>query len=477
MSDVLSSVVEQALRLVKPNEDLRKKVSQTVESVVKDLKEIFLKIDQRIEVELEGSIAKDTWTSKDIDADIFILFPKDYSKDEIGKITINSVISKYGKEKCLLRYAEHPYVTINFEFMDVDVVPCYKVEPPNWLSATDRSVYHTKFVKSKFNDKLKDGSRLLKVFLKSIGAYGAEIKVGGFSGFLCELLVYNYGGFLETIQAFSEVKLPLVIDPAKEIVQLSKKTKTLIATFGSDFIVIDPVDPERNVAAAVTKENLWKFSWACRSFLKRPSLSYFKPEEAPSETSLKEVTNAISSGDLKIYGVLVKPWEAPPDVLWGQIKRILKRIEAEIKQNDFNVIKSEAWSDEINELLFLFVLENDKIEAKEQLGPKAYDYENAEKFIKKHLSDKNTLFGPFIRDERWCVLKKRTFTTFSDTLNYIISSDKFLSSLPQEAVSSFKSFKLLKNVDLISYVTSSEDKKKALTKFLSGKEWWVKTLT
>jgi tRNA nucleotidyltransferase (CCA-adding enzyme) len=193
-------------------------------------------------------------------------------------------------------------------------------------------------------------------------------------------------------------------------------------------------------------------------------------------SSLEEITNAVSSGDLKIYGVLVKPWKAPPDVLWGQIKRILKRIESEAKQNDFNVVRSEAWSDEAEELLFLFVLENDKIEAKEQLGPKTYDYENAEKFIKKHLNDKNTLFGPFIKDERWYVLKKRTLTTFSDMLEFIVSSDKFLSSLPQEAVSSFKSFKVLENIDLIRYVTSSEDKKKALVRLLSGKEWWIKNI-
>ena len=31
--------------------------------------------------------------------------------------------------------------------------------------------------------------------MQGIGVYGAEIKVGGFSGYLCELLVMKYGGF------------------------------------------------------------------------------------------------------------------------------------------------------------------------------------------------------------------------------------------------------------------------------------------
>jgi len=61
-------------------------------------------------------------------------------------------------------------------------------------------------------------------------------------------------------------------------------------------------------------------------------------------------------------------------------------------------------------------------------------------------------------------------------LVFIVSDDKFLSSLPQEAVSSFKSFKVLKGIDLVRYATSSEDKKKVLMRFLSGKDWWIKNI-
>jgi hypothetical protein len=120
-------------------------------------------------------------------------------------------------------------------------------------------------------------------------------------------------------------------------------------------------------------------------------------------------------------------------------------------------------------------VENDEIRVKEQIGPKTYDYENAEKFIKKHLSDKNTLLGPFIKDERWYVLKKRLFATVAEALNLIVSSNKFLKSLPKESEGSFKSFKLLKGDDLIRYATT-EDKKKALSVFLSGREWWLNNL-
>ena len=54
--------------------------------------------------------------------------------------------------------------------------------------------------------KLRDEVRVLKKFMKGIDTYGAEIKVGGFSGMLCETLILNYGSFEDTIKSASDWK-------------------------------------------------------------------------------------------------------------------------------------------------------------------------------------------------------------------------------------------------------------------------------
>ena len=42
--------------------------------------------------------------------------------------------------------------------------------------------------------------RLLKRFMKMVGTYGSEFKVGGFSGYLCELMIIRYGSFLKVLK-------------------------------------------------------------------------------------------------------------------------------------------------------------------------------------------------------------------------------------------------------------------------------------
>jgi tRNA nucleotidyltransferase (CCA-adding enzyme) len=48
--------------------------------------------------------------------------------------------------------------------------------------------------------------------MAGIGVYGAEIKVGGFSGYLCELLILHHNSFLDTVKAFARYKHRTVID-------------------------------------------------------------------------------------------------------------------------------------------------------------------------------------------------------------------------------------------------------------------------
>src|SRR5207247_7141035 len=93
-----------------------------------------------------------------------------------------------------------------------------------WKSATDRTPYHTEFMQTHLTPELRLEARLLKKFAKGIGAYGAEIKLGGFSGMLIDTLALYYHSFMETIRQASswtkgtilEIgKAPIIIDVKK----------------------------------------------------------------------------------------------------------------------------------------------------------------------------------------------------------------------------------------------------------------------
>ena len=51
----------------------------------------------------------------------------------------------------------------------------------------------------------------LKLFMRKQGIYGSELKTNGFSGYVTELLIVNYGSFLSAITHFSTLKGKLIV--------------------------------------------------------------------------------------------------------------------------------------------------------------------------------------------------------------------------------------------------------------------------
>ena len=88
----------------------------------------------------------------------------------------------------------------------------------------------------------------------------------GFSGYVAEVLVWNFGSFEEVIRSIAKIKTKQVI---------GKSTKK----FDTPISIMDPIDSQRNLAAAISNENIGKFVLLCRRFLKKPSISYFKTKK------------------------------------------------------------------------------------------------------------------------------------------------------------------------------------------------------
>ncbi len=222
-----------------------------------------------------GSVAKNTWLKDYPEIDVFIQVPKSIPRETFGTTFLE--IAKKATEggRQVQRFAEHPYLEAVIDNVWVNIVPCYKVKQGQWVSATDRTPFHTDFVKPLLDQKKSAEARLLKRFMKGVGVYGAEIKVGGFSGYLCELLVLSYGSFVETLRVASYWKQRTVID-YKGYYKQPEEAENI---FTEPFVMVDPVDKGRNVAAAVRQERLDEFVVASRAFLENPDLKFFYPPE------------------------------------------------------------------------------------------------------------------------------------------------------------------------------------------------------
>ncbi len=200
--------------------------------------------------------------------------PTSIPRKNLGDVALRIAKNAAGSYKQIERFAEHPYLQLIVEDYRVDIVPCYDAKPGEWQSATDRTPYHTDYIKKHLDKDLRGEVRLLKKFMQSIGVYGAEIKVGGFSGYLCELLIMKYRSFTQTIEAFARYNKRVIVDIENFY---ANRENDLSLLFPEPLVIVDPVDKGRNVASAVQPNKLYDFIGAARAFLKKPDQAFFYP--------------------------------------------------------------------------------------------------------------------------------------------------------------------------------------------------------
>ncbi|MDD5416758.1 MAG: CCA tRNA nucleotidyltransferase [Candidatus Aenigmarchaeota archaeon] len=312
-NDVLRNVLDK----IKPKKEERElmdrfvsKVNETAESIGKVYS---------VKPMLCGSVAKNTWISNKFELDMFLLFTPSTSRKileerglEIAEKIIKELNGSFEK-----KYSEHPYLcaTIKFENVkfDVDIVPCYDIKELKKIkSSVDRTPHHVRFVKK--NLLLPDDARFLKQFCKAAGIYGADVKTNGFSGYLCELLIINYGKFENCVKAASKWRAPAVVT----ITNMNKEK--LAKTYKVPLIVIDPVDANRNVAAAVSIENFYKFVEASKKFVTNPSEKLFFSDKI-KPYSVDEIEKRIENRGTRWYAVRFDKPKVVDDILYPQMRR------------------------------------------------------------------------------------------------------------------------------------------------------------
>lgn len=392
-----SKLSQEVLKKIKPTKkeiELQKKIEAEIIERIMKVKGKHLK------VMLCGSSARNTHLRNDNDLDFFVFFPKEMKRQEFEKEGLRVAKKALKGFEFLEEFAEHPYIRGKYKGFNVEIIPTYNVEKAEMLqSAVDRSPFHMQYLEKKLNEKLCDEIRLFKAFLKGIDAYGAKLKVTSMPGYLTELLVLNYGSFLETIKAISEWHKFEVIDiegyyPIKE---------DAIKKFNHHLIVVDPTDKNRNVAAAVSYNQFARIIAASRRFLEKPSKYFFfgKKIRLMSEKKVKE--------KLKQKELLVMempyPKKAHIEVVYGQLKRLKEKIRKQLLLNDFDVIRISEFTNEKDLIIFIIdttFLEIEKVKRKE--GPEVVDYNNSKAFLEKH---KRVVLGPRIEEGRWIIEVKR----------------------------------------------------------------------
>jgi tRNA nucleotidyltransferase (CCA-adding enzyme) len=387
-------VEAEVLKRIAPNDEENKQILRIAEKIMAEVINVVEPLDIDVSPILVGSVAKGT-NLKDPDIDIFIMFPP-----STGRNDLESMGLKIGKEvlgEWEMQYAEHPYVFGKFMGMNVEVVPCYKIEDPSQkMSAVDRTPFHTNYIIEHLNEEQKDQVRLFKKFLKGIGIYGAEAEIEGFSGYLCELLILHYGDFKGVVtQARNWNKGTMITFNGREPPE-----------FDDCLIVIDPVDPKRNVASALSKENFAIFIHACKDYNTNPRLEFFFPNEIVP-LPMSEIKKRIQERATTLLSITFEKPKILPDILYSQIRKSLRSIITLCEKSGFRLIDSNYFvNDEVMMLLEFEVFSLPL--AKPHKGPPVW-HRNAFDFLNKWTSSPEVFKGPYIKTGHWFVDKRRDF--------------------------------------------------------------------
>ncbi len=412
-------ILTEVLEKIRPSSKTARAVNSLSGSLVTEIATILGQMIPGGLVEVEGSVAKGTYLENQHDIDVFAFFPPETPREKLEEIVLElgRRWAERRKAPYQIAYAEHPYVTVSISHdglpFDVDVVGGYLIGSTSKLqSAVDRTRFHTDWVRSRVNPELRDQILLAKQFMKGTGVYGSEVRTGGFSGLLCEVLVLNYGSFLDLLKAASEWQPGQVID----IEHLSANP----AKFSAPLVVIDPTDGRRNAGAAVSLGKMAMFIHASRSFLEDPKESYFFPP-ARRPLSRSALLGILRERGTRIY---LLEFCRPPvidDILYPQLDRMIGSLRRQLAEAGFTTAGPEAGSicEEGDTLYVLFeagIASLPKIE--KRAGPRIDRPDHVRSFLLKHSRN-----HPYLEGDRWCVDAPRRFSDAEQLLSHILSSN------------------------------------------------------
>ena len=371
-------------------EDIKPSPEEVEDTTLKvnRLMELLEKIVPKdVELRVAGSVARGTNLKGDADIDIFMLFNKKYTRERLVKLGL-----EYGKKATQrskgsyeIKYAEHPYIRLYLDSIGVkaDIVPASRIfSIDEMVTTVDRTPLHTEFINANLTSRQRDEVRLLKYLLKAHNIYGAEVRTGGFSGYLCELLVFHYGSMAKVLDAASKFKLPLMIDPK---VRKELTDQSLIKKFNSDFIVIDPVDKDRNVAAGVSHESLGRLSVVARQFIYKPSINLFYKGKFSSDKANSLISRFLKDSGLETFAIEAQVPDKSEDITFPQLRKVSKYVEDHLQRKGFSVYLNMQLI-KGRKALILMMAPQQRLTSRLLKGPNVFVEGASRQFVEKHKS-------------------------------------------------------------------------------------------
>ena len=244
-----------------------------------------------------------------------------------------------------------------------------------------------------------------------------------------------------------------------------KQADDAVDKFDAPLIVIDPVDKNRNVAAALSLDQFSRFVAAAQKFVEKPNKRFFfgRSERAWSTAKLQKM---LTQKELIAAG-FGYPKGALGDVMWGQLKRFGNKIGRQLLLHGFRISRSDVWTDEKKEMIAVFELESLILQrAVKRIGPEVTNAKDSRRFLGAH---KRLVSGPRIENGRWVIEIERKYTSAEKFLREYLKQEKRREkALMKKALN--KRIRIMDEKDLARLFRQNRDFARFLSQYLRGKE-------
>ncbi|OVE75103.1 CCA tRNA nucleotidyltransferase [archaeon D22] len=379
-----------------------------VEVFIKELNKILKGENIVAECVKGGSVAKGTLIKDDHDVDLFVRFEYDKYKDQKISNILEKSLKKFKPERV---HGSRDYFQIKKNKMTYELVPVLKIDDYSRAeNVTDMSPLHVDWVKKHTTKSKLDEIRLLKQFCKANELYGAESYIGGFSGHIIDIITIHYGSFLNVLEEVRNWGAKETIDPEQHLLDPFNDLNS--SKVMSPLIIVDPVQPDRNAAAALSKEKFELFKIKANEFLESPSQDYFIKKQFKIADVKKQ-----KKEDETLFIVEAEALEGKTDVIGAKLLKTHNHITRELKDNDFKV-EDYGWNfDKEKKAVFYYFVKSKKLSDEiEQRGPPVDSVVDSAKFKNKH----ETIT---IRNGRMYAKVKRKYTTPNKLIEDLIKSE------------------------------------------------------
>lgn len=350
-----------------------RKIISEVDDVVKKINQLLKKSKVKADCVKGGSIAKGTFLKNDYDVDLFVRFDYSYKGKKLSDILEKALKKSFKIERV---HGSRDYFQIQNKLL-FEIVPVLKISDyKKAANVTDMSPLHVDYIKKKLKEQQKDEIRLTKQFCKAAKVYGAESYIKGFSGHILDLLIIHHGSFEKLIKAATKWTPKVIIDLEKHLKNPLKQLDK--AKTHSPLIIVDPVQPDRNAAAAMNMEKFNLFIQASKEFLKKPSKEFFKVKPIiKKEIKIDE--------DEELIFIEALPLEGKRDIIGAKLLKTFQFIRARIRKNDFELIDSGF--EFIHKGAIYFIVKKETLEKTIIMaGPPLSEKIGVERFKEKHES-------------------------------------------------------------------------------------------